>query len=172
MAFGDGGSYVSVSGPVYRPTLGGPTSLAKNPTANLYNTTYVKKLSNYATSGVNVNPDANTFITTENNATNYEDIIIDVIINPSEPPIGINPTNEITFNEIGLFAGSNNLFPGFSTQTSSEVTSFVNSTPNFSNTSNVSSKLMLTHVIFTPITKATIQSVEIIYTLRIQMNAS
>src|SRR5271165_7588574 len=47
MAFGNGGAYVGPTGTIsYKPSLGGPGSLIKNPTANLYNTVYVKKLSN------------------------------------------------------------------------------------------------------------------------------
>ena len=39
MAFGNGGAYVGPTGTIsYKPTLGGPNSLVKNPTANLYNT--------------------------------------------------------------------------------------------------------------------------------------
>jgi hypothetical protein len=172
MAFGNGGSFVNITGLAYRPSLGGASSSAKNPTANLYNTLYVKKLSNFRTRDIENNSDAITFITNQSNATNYEDISISVIINPSEPPSGINPTNEITFNEIGLFAGSSNLFNGFSTENETDISTFLNAAPNFSTVAGAKSKLMLTHVIFNPITKATIQSLEIKYTLRIQMGSS
>jgi peptidoglycan hydrolase-like protein with peptidoglycan-binding domain len=164
MAFGNGGS-------PGRPSLGGPTSIAKNPTANLYDTVYVKKVSNYATSQLSFDADSVAFVSNENSSTNFEDIIIDVTIRPSEPPLGINPTSEIIFSEIGLFAGSDNLFSGSATQTAAEVSAFISATPNFSNTASTKSKLMLTHVIFSPITKSTIQSIEIVYTLRIQINA-
>lgn len=202
MAFGNGGAYVGPTGTVsYKPSIGGAGSLIKNPTANLYNTIYVKKLSNDATDTVNYDSLSRAYIPTENFATNYEDIIADVTIGYIEPPVGItgstifqlqldNSTfvgtsittntgtatsfdpNTLVFNEIGLFAGSNNLFPTGFTTTIAEVDDFINTTPNFSNSPGVQSKLMLTHVIFHPVQKSANRSLEIIYTLRIQMGVS
>lgn len=203
MAFGNGGAYVGPTGTIfYKPSLGGPSSLIKNPTANLYNTVYVKKLSNDATDTISYDPLSRAYIAAENYAVNYEDIIIDVTIGYSEPPVGISTSatiqqllidnstfvgtsittntgsatdfdpNTLVFNEIGLFAGSDDLFPGGFTQTIDEVDSFITQTPNFSNTPGVKSKLMLTHVIFHPIQKSANRSLEIIYTLRIQMGAT
>ena len=200
MAFGNGGAYIGPTGTIYyKPSLGGAGSLIKNPTANLYNTIYVKKLSNDATDVPSYNTLSRAYIPTENYATNYEDIIVDVTIGYSEPPIGITasttiqqltldnstfvgtslssqPTNfdpnTLVFNEIGLFSGSNNLFAGNFTQNTTEVADFITTTPNFSNSPGTQSKLMLTHVIFHPIQKSANRSLEIIYTLRIQMGAS
>jgi hypothetical protein len=203
MAFGNGGAYVGPTGIIsYKPSLGGPSSLIKNPTANLYNTVYVKKLSNDATDPNNYNQLSKAYIPAENYATNYEDIIVDVTIGYSEPPIGItssstiqqtvldnstfvgtsvttNPgtattfdPNTLVFNEIGLFAGSNNLFNGDFTSSITDVDNFITQTPNFSNVPGTKSKLMLTHVIFHPVQKAANRSLEIIYTLRIQMGAN
>lgn len=200
MAFGNGGAYIGPTGSIfYKPSLGGAGSLIKNPTANLYNTIYVKKLSNDATDGPSYNLLSRAYIPTENYATNYEDIIVEVTIGYSEPPIGItaattiqqltldNSTfvgtsassqpvnfdpNTLVFNEIGLFSGSNNLFVGNFTQNTTEVADFITATPNFSNSPGTESKLMLTHVIFHPIQKSANRSLEIIYTLRIQMGAS
>lgn len=200
MAFGNGGAYIGPTGTVsYKPSLGGAGSLIKNPTANLYNTIYVKKLSNDSTASTVYNQLSKAYIPAENYATNYEDIIVDVTIGYSEPPIGITSSttiqqtnldnstfigsslttsstsfdpNTLVFNEIGLFSGSNNLFNGNFTQDTSEVSSFITSTPNFSNTAGTHSKLMLTHVVFHPIQKSANRSLEIIYTLRIQMGAS
>lgn len=200
IAFGNGGAYIGPTGTIsYKPSLGGAGSLIKNPTANLYNTIYVKKLSNDATDTPDYDPLSRAYIPAENYATNYEDIIVDVTIGYSEPPVGINPAATIqqtlidnstfvgnsasatvsnfdpqtlVFNEIGLFAGSNNLFPGNFTQNTTEVNDFIAQTPNFSNTPGTESKLMLTHVIFHPIQKSANRSLEIIYTLRIQMGAS
>lgn len=170
MGFGDGGAYVNNVGDiVYKPSLGGPDSLVKNPTANLYNTIYVKKLSNDATASADYNQLSKAYIPSENFSTNYEDILVDVVVNASEPPVGISPTSTLVFNEIGLFAGSDNLFTGGFTQTATDVNNFVTQTPNFSNTAGSKSKIMITHVVFEPITKSAIQSLEIIYTLRIQM---
>ncbi len=200
MAFGNGGAYVGPTGIIsYKPSLGGPGSLIKNPTANLYNTVYVKKLSNDANT---FDPESVAYIGPENYSTNYENIIVDVTIGYSEPPIGITSSSNITqtptdsssfvgtsittntgsattfdpntlvFNEIGLFVGSDNLFLGNFTATISDVNNFINQTPNFSNTPGAKSKLMITHVIFHPIQKSANRSLEIIYTLQIQMGVS
>ena len=199
MAFGNGGAYVGPTGTIsYKPSLGGASSLIKNPTANLYNTIYVKKLSNDATSSVDYNSLSEAYIPTEDFATNYEDIIIDLTLGYSEPPVGIttagvitqstvdnstfvgtplntngaSTANELVFNEIGLFSGSDNLFVGGFTQTTTDVDNFINQGVNFSNTAGTKSKLMLTHVVFHPIQKSANRSLEIIYTLRIQMGAN
>ena len=200
MAFGNGGAYVGPTGIIsYKPSIGGANSLIKNPTANLYNTVYVKKLSNDSTDIPNYNQLCRAYIPTENYATNYEDIIVEVTFGYSEPPTGIVPSttiqqtvidnssfvgtaasindstfdpNTLVFNEIGLFAGSNNLFVGDFTQNTTEVNDFVTQGPNFSNVAGVKSKLMLTHVIFHPIQKSANRSLEVIYTLRIQMGAN
>jgi hypothetical protein len=199
MAFGNGGAYVGPTGIIsYKPSLGGAGSLIKNPTANLYNTIYVKKLSNDATASVDYDILSRAYITTENYSTNYEDIIVDVTLGYTEPPVGITQStvitqlaidnstfvgtssaitsatfdpNSLVFNEIGLFAGSNNLFVGGFTQTVADVDNFVAQTPNYSTLPGTKSKLMLTHVIFHPIQKSANRSLEIIYTLRIQMGA-
>jgi len=200
IAFGNGGAYVGPTGTIsYKKSFGGPDSLIKDPTANLYNTIYVKKLSNDATSSVDYNELSKAYIPTENHATNYEDIIVDVTIDYTEPPVGITAStiiqqtsldnstfignastvtsstfdpNTLVFNEIGLFAGSSNLFTGDFTQNTTEVSDFVTQTPNFSTAPGTKSKLMLTHAIFHPIQKSANRSLEIIYTLRIQMGAS
>lgn len=197
MAFGNGGAYVGPTGSIsYKPSLGGPNSLIKNPTANLYNTIYVKKLSNDSTNPIDVDPTTIAFISSENYAVNYEDITIDVTMGYSEPPVGITASttiqqlaidnstfvgtstssgsstfdpNLLVFNEIGLFSGTSNLFTGGFTQTVADVDNFVAQTPNYSTIAGTKSKLMLTHVIFHPVQKSANRSLEIIYTLRIQM---
>lgn len=198
LAFGNGGAYINTTGSIsYKPSFGGPGSLIKNPTANLYNTIYVKKLSNDSTSRVNYDNLVKAYIPTENSATNYEDILVECTIDYTEPPVGIAPSQTITqtlldnstfvgtktpmtgnfdpntlvFNELGLFAGSNNIFAGESTQTVAEVDGFVAQTPDFSNAPGTKSKIMLTHAIFQPIQKSANRSLEIIYTLRIQMGS-
>lgn len=202
MGFGNGGAYIGPTGTIsYKPSLGGTGSLIKNPTANLYNTIYVKKLSNDSTDTPSYDQLSRAYISAENYATNYEDIIVDVTIGYSEPPVGITAStiiqqtaldnstfvgnssmvnsgaatdftaNQLVFNEIGLFAGSNNLFVGGFTQNISDVDNFITQTPNFSTTPGAKSKLMLTHVIFHPIQKSANRSLEIVYTLRIQMGA-
>lgn len=198
MAFGNGGAYIGPTGTIsYKPSIGGQGSLIKNPTANLYNTIYVKKLSNDSTTIPDYNDLSRAYIPTQNNATNYEDIVVDVTLNYTEPPVGITSSNVIqqmmidnstfvgtstttsgdfdpnslVFNEIGLFAGSSNLFVDGFTQTTEEVDSFITQTFNPSNIPGTKSKIMLTHVVFHPIQKSSNRSLEIIYTLRIQMGA-
>jgi hypothetical protein len=198
MGFGNGGAYVGPTGSIaYKASKGGPTSIIKDPTANLYNTIYVKKMSNYATTTV-YNPPSKAYIASENYATNYEDITVDVTIGYTEPTtgsassatvrqlsldnssfVGTNTTisgstfdpSNLVFNEIGLFSGSDNLFTGGFTSTVTDVNNFVAQTPNFSTAAGTKSKLMLTHVIFHPIQKSANRSLEIIYTLRIQMGS-
>jgi hypothetical protein len=198
MAFGNGGAYIDPTGIImYKPSFGGPASLVKNPIANLYNTIYVKKLSNNATSAFDYDPLSKAYIPIENAATNYEDIVIDVTLGYSELPTSVisssiiqqspidnsvtvagtttsstmNP-GSLVFNEIGLFAGSGNIFEGGFTKTVADVDNFVNQGVNFSNTAKSKSKLMLTHVIFHPVQKSANRSLEIIYTLRIQMGSN
>ena len=198
MAFGNGGAYVGPTGAIaYKPSIGGSASLIKNPTANLYNTIYVKKLSNDSTAISDYNQLSKAYIPSDDFSTNYEDIVVDITLSYSEPPAGlVDPTkvtqseidnstfvgsplstsgtstaNTLVFNEIGLFAGSDNLFVGGLTSTITDVENFVNQGVNFSTVAGTKSKLMLTHVIFHPIQKSANRSIEVIYTLRIQMGA-
>ncbi len=199
MAFGNGGAYVGPTGIIsYKPSIGGSSSLVKDPTANLYNTIYVKKLSNDSTDISSYDQLSKAYIPSADISTNYEDIIIDVTLGYSEPPAsaatptsitqslldnsnfvgtplstsGISTANELVFNEIGLFVGSNNLFPANFSQTTTEVENFINQGVNFSKQVGAKSKLMITHVVFHPIQKAANRSLEIIYTLRIQMGSN
>jgi hypothetical protein len=192
MAFGNGGAYIGPTGTIsYKPSLGGPGSLVKNPTANLYNTIFVKKLSNDATYNASY---GQAYILSENLATNYEDIIVDVTLGYNEPATGAVTSTTIqqtaldsstfvgtssvtsgpfspdtlVFNEIGLFSGSNNLFAGGFTTTTTDIDTFIAQPPIYTGSS---SKLMLTHVVFHPIQKSANRSLEIIYTLRIQMGS-
>jgi len=190
IAFGNGGAYVSPTGTIsYKPSLGGAASLLKNPLANLYNTIFAKKLTS-----------STVYVPTTVNTTNYEDLVVDVTLSYSEPPTSLvsnaiqqaaidnstfigsstsNTTgitslspNEFVFNELGLFAGTTDLFSGSFTETTTDVDNFVAQGPNYSTTTGAKSKLMLTHAIFHPVQKAANRSIEIIYTLRIQMGAA
>jgi hypothetical protein len=159
----------------------------------------VKKLSNDATPPASFDVSSEAYIGPENYSTNYENIIIDVTIGNSEPPVGITAStnitqtaidnssfvgtnitinngtattfdpNQLVFNEIGLFVGSDNLFSGNFTATVQDVDNFILQTPNFSNLPGSKSKLMITQAIFHPVQKSANRSLEIIYTLQIQM---
>lgn len=197
LALGNGGAYVGPTGTIsYKPSLGGIDSLVKNPNANLYNTVYVRKLSTAAQPFAS---NSRVTLPTENYATNYEDIQVSMSMDYNEPPVGstdsvnitqlevdnsgfvgsvvsrqavvtVNP-GELVFNELGLFAGTANLFSGASTSTAEDLTSFITQKPNFSTDVNNRSKLMITHAIFHPVQKAANRAIDIIYTLRIQMGA-
>lgn len=197
MAFGNGGAYIGPTGLIqYKSTLGGANSLVKNPTANLYNTIYVKKMSNDSTATSAITPLSKAYVPGENDATNYEDVLAEVVLDYNEPSVGITsstinqlsvdnsnfvgtnasvspPTvfdpSTLVFNEIGLFAGSDNLFTGSSTATVADVNNFVTATPNYNLTAGTKSKIMLTHVVFHPQQKAANRALEIFYTLRIVM---
>ena len=195
LGFGNGAAYVGTTGSIaYKQSLGGTAGLIKQPTANLYNTVYVKQLTNDSSLSQNVLSQA--YIGTENYATNYEDIIINVNLDYTEPPTGIisssniqqttidnstfvgspstavttdfNP-NTLVFNEIGLFSGTPNIFTGDHTSTTTDVSTFVGTSTTFSPTAGTASKLMLTHAIFHPVQKSANRALEIVYTLRVQM---
>lgn len=196
MAFGNGGAYIGPTGLIqYKSTLGGVNSLVKNPTANLYNTIYVKKMSNDHTTS-SVTPLSKVYVPGENDATNFEDVLAEVVLDYNEPSIGITSStinqlaidnsnfvgtnasvstattfdpSTLVFNEIGLFAGSDNLFAGNSTSTVTDVNNFVTATTNYNLTAGTKSKIMLTHVVFHPQQKASNRALEIFYTLRIVM---
>lgn len=198
MAFGNGGAIVDPTGIIrYKPTYGGAASLIKQPSANLYNTVYVKKLSNDSTPTASYTPTSRAYISSSNQATNYEDITVDVTLAYNELPTAIisgssiqqapidtstligspnasNSTfdpNNLVFNEIGLFAGTGNLFTGNYSQNVADITSFNSQQVSFSTAPDTKSKLMITHVVFHPIQKAANRELQIIYTLRIQMGA-
>ncbi len=187
IGFGNGGAFVNSAGTIgYKNSLGGPTSLVKNPNANLYNTIYVKKLSNEATSIGNYDANSRAYIPSANSATNYEDIVVNVVLGYNEPPIAttgsttitqtaidnssfigstgaIGQTNsELVFNEIALYAGSSTALIGNNTATTADVIAFTES----------QEKLMITHAIYHPVQKSGNRQLNIIYTLRIQMGTA
>jgi hypothetical protein len=197
LALGNGGAFVNSTGAItYKPSLGGANSMVKNPAANLYNTVYVKKLSGYingAETSVN-----QVYVPNVNYSTNYEDVVVDITLTYDEPPVGVLASstiqqcaidnspfigqpntgplttlapNKLVFNEIGLFVGTPNVFPGAATVSTAEVNTFVNQQTDFSRSAAAKSKLMVTHAIFHPVQKSANRAIEIIYTLRIQMGA-
>lgn len=194
LALGNGGAYVGPTGVIeYKPSLGGVDSLVKNPNANLYSTVYVRKLS--ASGG----PGSPVTIPSENLATNYEDIQVTATLDYNQPEVSstqsaniaqlaidntgfvgsvisrssvvtIDP-GELVFSELGLFAGTNNLFSGDSAATADDLNLFISQRPNFQTGPDARSKLMLTHAIFHPVQKSANRAIDIEYTLRIQMGA-
>lgn len=163
MAFGNGGVIIDAAGNiVYRKPR---ADVNKNANEQMYNTTLIKELSNN-NSGI-TDPDVDV---PGGNTQNFEDVVARVVLEPGFPSKQLafdnadvsNDQNASTeegtyvFNEIALYAGP----AGFgSRQDVTGVQSFINEL----------STLMLTHVIFHPVQKSLNRTLEITYTLRIQM---
>lgn len=164
MAFGNGGVIVDGSGSItYRkPNV----SIAKNPNAQLYNTTYVQRMSNNAN---DIELDSGDVSVPGGNTLNFEDIVCQVelvqgfpsdqlAIDSATGSTGVNGAGNLidddtvtyVFNELGLYVGG---------ATDTTVENFLND----------ATTEMITHVIFHPVQKAQNRVLEITYTLRIQM---
>jgi hypothetical protein len=164
MAFGNGGVTVESNGQITYKSAN--TSLAKDPSAALYNTTFIREIINYNTVG-------QTDLTREANAgggvNNYEDVTFVVTLDRNMPDTQMlfdlaNGSNDSTltntefvFNEIALYTGLRDL--GNSTS-DSELDAF------FSDITSTRPTLV-THVVFHPVQKSTNRVLEITYKLRI-----
>jgi hypothetical protein len=177
MAFGNGAVNVTSTGIEYKTTR---STLVKDPNASLYNTILVRQISNESTPSNLYSTDNNATIPLYQEGTNYEDILVRVVLGyndsdlaAKQSPIDNSPfvnngggasgtTEEgqlFVFNEIALFSGPK-LNNG---DASIEV-----DIPTFLANPQT---LMLTHVIFHPVQKSANRSLEILYTLRIQMGS-
>lgn len=143
MAFGNGGASVDETGVItYLP----PNTTGQN--ASLYNQTYSKIVDD--TSNNNSNPTRNKMTVNHTSGKVYTDIIVECLLDYSEPPnqMAFDNSTQVNspyiFDEIGLIAnyGTDNL-------------------------GNELSKL-LTHVIFHPVQKSLNRQIQIDYTVRIQ----
>lgn len=196
IGFGNGAAYVTPTGQIgYKASLGGANSMLKVPTANLYNTIYVKKVKNaYALSASST---SEITMVTDNLATSYSDLQVVAPFARNEPPVGAGSSTTITqtlldtspvignvmtqtgeilfepgelvFNEMALYAGTPNLFVGENTVDTADVSAFTNQRTDFSITPGVKSKLMLTHAIFAPTQKAANRAIIVRYTLRVML---
>ena len=168
MAFGNGGITIDDSGTItYRPTR---TSEVKNLSESLYSTTYVSAMTN----ATDITPGINNVTVLGGNTSNYEDIICTVVLQPNEPgsqlnydnATGVNDLGDVTstyvFNEIALYSGEKGIALDFSNPTVA-----VQSVDNFLNNDTT---VLLTHVIFHPVQKSKNRTLEITYTIRIQMD--
>ena len=175
MAFGNGGVIVDSTGTIiYRKPN---TSLAKNPNAQLYNTTYVQRMTNNAD---DITLNSGEVSVPGGNTLNYEDVVAQIELEQGFPSgqlavdsatasTAVDPgTGEVSsadatatyvFNEIGLYVGEKSINLDYNN--SPEV-----STINFLNNPTT---VMITHVIFHPIQKSQNRTLEITYTLRIQL---
>ena len=143
MAFGNGGSSVDTTGLItYLP----PNTTGEN--ASLYNQTYAKVVDD--TNILNFNPTRNKMTVAHASGKVYTDIIVQCLLDYSEPP-GQTAFDNSTytdapyvFDELGLLA--------------------YNGTDN---TGTILTKL-ITHVIFHPVQKSLNRQIQIDYTIRIQ----
>jgi hypothetical protein len=143
MAFGNGGASVDETGIItYLP----PNTTGQN--AALYNQTYAKVVDD--TNIVNINPTRNKMTVSHVSGKVYTDIIVQCLLDYSEPPDqgsfdnGTQMESAFTFDEIGLLAynGTDSL--------GNEMTK------------------LLTHVIFHPVQKSLNRQIQVDYTIRIQ----
>lgn len=143
MAFGNGGASVDETGVItYLP----PNTTGQN--ANLYNQTYSKIVDD--TNNNNTNPTRNKMTVNHTSGKVYTDIIVECLLDYSEPPnqMAFDNSTQLNspyiFDEIGLIAnyGTDNL--------GNELTK------------------LLTHVIFHPVQKSLNRQIQIDYTIRIQ----
>jgi len=176
MAFGNGGVIIDSSGTIiYRPPK---VSETKNPSEQLYNSTLVVEMTNAAN---DIPPESADVTVPGGNTQNFEDIVSVVNLPSGFPKLqedfddatGLtvarangdidtsNTSATYVFNEIALYTGPKGLPLDFSTTLSAEssITSFLND-PN---------TRMITHIIFHPVQKSQNRTLEITYTLRIQM---
>jgi len=160
MAFGNGGVIIDTAGNiVYRnPNV----SVNKNPAEQLYNTTLIMEMTNNA-SGVN-DPVVDV---PGGNIKNFEDVVASVVMEAGFPDTQSQIDNAVSsnnadtgtnfvFNELALYTGISGLG---SHQIFDDIQEFL---------AHLSTTL-ITHVIFHPVQKSVNRTLEITYTLRIQM---
>lgn len=143
MAFGNGGASVDETGIItYLP----PNTTGQN--AALYNQTYAKVVDD--TNITNVSPTRNKMTVSHVSGKVYTDIIVQCLLDYSEPPgqgsfdNGTQMESPFTFDEIGLLA--------------------------YNGTDSMGNELtkLLTHVIFHPVQKSLNRQIQVDYTIRIQ----
>ena len=154
MGFGNGGSDVLSTGSIkYKTTNTGTT---KDTSADLYNRTYFKNVAKPSTKTANsivATGDANNNIQILESTGAYTDLKVTCTLDFGEPS-GQDATDVATsdtdyvFDELGLYA--------YYQDTSSSTLDITNS-------------LLLSHVIFHPVQKSTNRQIEIVYTVRVQM---
>lgn len=164
MAFGNAGVTVESNGQLtYRsPNV----SLAKDPSAALYNTTFIREIVNYNTTG---QTDATREANTGGGQNSYEDVTFVVRLESGMPDAqmmfdlangsndGTLTNTEFVFNEIALYTG----LKGLGNSTSDQELS------NFFSDVTASQPTLVTHVVFHPVQKSTNRVLEITYKLRI-----
>ena len=163
MGFGNGGSSVNTLGKItYKTTNVSEAPDDSSPTSNLYALKYFKVVDDLAAS--NTAPTKNKLEVLPS-TTSYTDIKVTCTLEFGEPSIQSNFdnstdfTDDFVFDELGIFSldvATGNEIAGTATDAATIL--------------DFNSKCyMLTHVIFHPIQKSLNRIIEIVYTIRIQM---
>ncbi len=163
MGFGNGGSNVNTLGKItYKTTNVSEAPDDTSPTSNLYALKYFKVVDDLAASNTATSKNK---IEVLPSSTSYTDIKVTCTLEFGEPSVQSNFdnstdfTDDFVFDELGLFSldvATGNEIAGTATDAATIL--------------DFNSKCyMLTHVIFHPIQKSLNRIIEIVYTIRIQM---
>jgi|TARA_Y100000310_G_scaffold309999_1_gene354683 hypothetical protein len=163
MGFGNGGSNVNTLGKItYKTTNVSEAPDYTSPTSNLYALKYFKVVDDLAASNTATSKNK---IEVLPSSTSYTDIKVTCTLEFGEPSVQSNFDNstdfmdDFVFDELGLFSldvATGNEIAGTATDAATIL--------------DFNSKCyMLTHVIFHPIQKSLNRIIEIVYTIRIQM---
>ena len=163
MGFGNGGSSVNTLGKItYKTTNVSEAPDDTSPTSNLYALKYFKVVDDLAASNTATSKNK---VEVLPSSTSYTDIKVTCTLEFGEPSIQSNFdnstdfTDDFVFDELGLFSldvATGNEISGSATLPATIL--------------DFNSKCyMLTHVIFHPIQKSLNRIIEIVYTIRIQM---
>ena len=163
MGFGNGGSSVNTLGKItYKTTNVSEAPDDTTPASNLHSLTYFKVVDDLASSNT---ASTKNKIEVLPSSTSYTDIKVTCTLEFGEPSIQSNFdnstdfTNDYVFDELGLFS--------LDVTTGNEV---AGTATDAAVLLDFDSKCyMLTHVIFHPIQKSLNRIIEIVYTIRIQM---
>ena len=163
MGFGNGGSSVNTLGKItYKTTNVSEAPDDSSPTSNLYALKYFKVVDDLAASNTATSKNK---IEVLPSTTSYTDIKVTCTLEFGEPSIQSNFdnstdfTDDFVFDELGIFSldvATGNEIAGTATDAATIL--------------DFNSKCyMLTHVIFHPIQKSLNRIIEVVYTIRIQM---
>ena len=154
MGFGNGGSDVLSTGSIKYKTTN--TGTVKDSSADLYNRTYYKNVAKPSTTTSNSivsSGDANNNIEIISSTGAYTDLKVTCTLDFGEPSgqdalDTATSDSDYVFDELGLYA-------------------YYQDTSN--STLDITNSLLLSHVIFHPVQKSTNRQIEIVYTVRVQM---
>ena len=141
MAFGNGGSDVLNTGAINYKTTN--TGTIRDDSAGLYNKTFEKLIGQSATT------DSKNNVSIETSSSSYTDLKITCTLDFGEPSSQAtsdtatsDSSTDYIFDELGIYAY---------------------------NSSGINSEYLLTHVIFHPVQKSLNRVIEIVYTIRVQL---